>query len=347
MTSFDSLEPNRKKPATIRQVAEMAGVSIATVSRVLAGADVVSDELAERVQNAARLLDYHPNHIARSFRTQKTRLVALVVSDIENPFFTSIVRGIEKNLRAAGYSLLLTNSDEDEQIEWEHLQNLRAEGVAGVIIAPTSRDFAKYEGLIESGMALVAIDRVPSNLKIDRVTVNNIDGSRYAVQHLIAQGHQKIGFIAGPQRISTAFEREIGYEQEMRAAGLTIQPEWIQPGDYRRESGFTAMQNILAMTDRPTAVISANNLMTLGALQAIYECGVRIPDQMALVGFDDMVWASSLNPPLTAIAQPALELGNVAAQLLLERLKYPDRPFRHVMLDTELVVRTSSGAHKD
>jgi LacI family transcriptional regulator len=334
-----------KKVATIRQVAEMAGVSIATVSRVFADSDLVSHDLAERVQDAARALNYQPNRIARNLRTQKTHTAAVVVSDIENPFFTSVIRGAERVLRNAGYTLLLTNSDEDEQIELEYVLNLRAEGVAGVILAPTHEDSKRYEQFLETGLVIVAIDRCPRNLKLDRVTVNNIEGAHTAVRHLVDQGHTKIGFITGLPKISTAYERQQGFEQGMQANDLPVNPLWIQQGNFRRENGFQAMMNILRLEDRPTAVITANNLMTLGALQAIYECKLHIPADMAIVGFDDMAWATSLNPPLTTIAQPTLELGMVAAQLLLDRINDPQRPFRHVILDTQLIVRESSGLH--
>ncbi len=334
-----------KKAATIRQVAEMAGVSIATVSRVFAESDLVSRELAERVQDAARSLNYQPNRIARDLRRQKTHTVALVVSDIENPFFTSVVRGAEHILRNAGYTLLLTNSDENSEIELEYVLNLRAEGVAGVILAPTHEDSRHYEQFLDAGLVIVAIDRCPRNLKSDRVTVNNVEGAYNAARHLIEQGHTKIGFINGLPKISTAYERLLGFEQAMKSYNLPVNPHWIQPGNFRRENSFQAMMSILKLDDRPTAVISANNLMTLGALQAIYECKLRIPADMAIVGFDDMEWAASLNPPLTTIAQPTRELGMVAAQLLLDRINDPQRPFRHVILDTQLIVRESSGVH--
>ena len=334
-----------KKVATIRQVAEIAGVSIATVSRVFAGSDLVSHGLIERVQEAARSLNYQPNRVARNLRTQKTHFAAVVVSDIENPFFTSVIRGAERVLRTAGFSLLLANSDENEQIELEHLLNLRAEGVAGVILAPTQEDARVYEQLLQANMVIVAIDRCPKNFKTDRVTVNNIEGAQTAVRHLIEQGHTRIGFINGLPKISTAYERLQGFEQEMKANYLPVNPQWIQQGNFRREKSFTAMMDILRLEDRPTAVISANNLMTLGALQAIYECKLHIPADIAIVGFDDMAWANSLNPPLTTIAQPTEELGALAAQLVLDRINDPSRPYRHVILDTHLIVRESSGGH--
>jgi DNA-binding LacI/PurR family transcriptional regulator len=254
-----------------------------------------------------------------------------------------VVRGVEKALREANYSLLLTNSDEDAQIEWEHLQHLHAQGVAGIILSPTASDSKKYAAYLERGVNMVALDRMPGNIKMDRVTVNNADGVYAAVQHLAEQGHRQIAFIAGLPNASTASERLAGYERAMRDFGFSTQPEWIRQGNFRREGGFQAMKALLQMTSRPSAVISANNLMTLGALQAIYECGARVPSDIAVVGYDDMAWASSLNPPLTVIAQPTQELGRVAAQLLLDRIRDPKLPFRHIMLDTHLIVRASSG----
>jgi DNA-binding LacI/PurR family transcriptional regulator len=343
MRKGQNADAQEKKAATIRQVAELAGVSVATVSRALAGSDLVSAERLERVNQAVQALNYTPNQIARSFRTKKTRFVGLVISDIENPFFTSVVRGVEKALREANYSLLLTNSDEDAQIEWEHLQHLHAQGVAGIILSPTASDSKKYAAYLERGVNMVALDRMPGNIKMDRVTVNNADGVYAAVQHLAEQGHRQIAFIAGLPNASTASERLAGYERAMRDFGFSTQPEWIRQGNFRREGGFQAMKALLQMTSRPSAVISANNLMTLGALQAIYECGARVPSDIAVVGYDDMAWASSLNPPLTVIAQPTQELGRVAAQLLLDRIRDPKLPFRHIMLDTHLIVRASSG----
>ncbi len=330
---------------TIHQVAQLAGVSTATVSRVLSGSGRVRPELAERVRAAVQELEYQPNRVARDLRMQKTRTIALVVSDIDNPFFTSVVGGAEQVLRAAGYTLILANSDEDEQIEWEHLAELRAEGVAGVILAPTGKDSRKYDQLNESGLLLAAIDRIPHNFRLDRVTVDNVSGIMSAVDHLVEVGHAQIGFIGGLERVSTAQERQRGFEAAMRSHGLEIHPEWMQPGNFRQQGGYQAMKNILSLPERPTAVISANNLMTLGALQAIYEPGLVIPADMAIVGFDDMDWSCALNPPLTAVAQPVRELGADAAELLLNRLANPQAPPRHVILETRLVVRQSSGPH--
>lgn len=343
---LQNANPTRGKIATIHQVAQLAGVSTATVSRVFSASDMVSPGLVARVQQAARALNYQPNRIARNLRTRKTSVAALIVSDIENPFFTSVMKGIERVLGEAGYTLMITNSDENEDVEWDHLMNLRAEGVRGIIFSPARADGQAYQQLVQAGMALVCIDRLPRGLKVDRVSVNNQEGVRAAVQHLVDQGHRAIGFIGGLPRASTSLDRQMGYEQAMRENGLEIHPQWVQAGSFRQEPAFQAMLAILNLPEPPTAVIAANNLMTLGALQAIYERGLRIPQDIAIVGFDDMSWAPSLNPPLTAIAQPTYELGATAAELLLSRVNDLERPYRHVILDTHLTVRMSSGPHE-
>jgi LacI family transcriptional regulator len=332
-----------QKPATIKHVAALAGFSVATVSRVLSGGENVSEDAIKRVRKAVDSLNYQPNRNARDLRMQKSHTVALIVTDIENPFFTSGVRGVNQVLRSAGYSLLLTNSDEDEKIELEHLHNLRAEGVAGVILAPTNSDASVYEQLIQEGIILVAIDRFPKNVNIDRVTVSNISGVQAAVDHLVHLGHSRIGFISGLNRISTTQERYQGFVQGMNHHRLPIQAEWVHEGNFLREGGYSAMLKLLNLAERPTAVICANNMMSIGALQAIYEKKLVIPDDISIVGFDDMVWSTALHPPLTVISQPIQELGIEAARLLIDRIQNPGLACRHVTLDTRLIVRESSG----
>jgi LacI family transcriptional regulator len=327
---------------TINQVAERAGVSTATVSRVLADTNEVSGELEKRVRKAVRELDYHPNRAARNLRRRITQIVGVVISDIQNPFFTSVVRGIEKVLEEEEYTLLLCNSDEDPRREQIQLSTLRAEGVAGIILAPTVLDSEHYRKGNTTQTALVMIDRHTTNGDFDSVTVDNQGGALSAVNHLISQGHQRIGLVSGPDGLSTAFERKQGYLQAIQAAGLPFQPEYIQSGDFRQQGGYRAMQKLIDLSLPPTAVVVSNNLMTLGAMQAIHERHLSIPREIAVVGFDDMSWATSLQPPLTVISQPTYDLGATAAKILLERIKNPDGPIRQIVLDTALVIRASS-----
>lgn len=330
--------------ATIKRVADRAGVSIATVSRVSADPATVSDELRRRVEDAARALNYRPSRAARLLRGATSQAVGVVIPDLENPFFTAVVRGIDSALQAAGYTLLLANSDEDPERERNMLAMLRAEGVAGIIFVPINAARGAYEDVLAPPLHTVAVDRSPNNLRPDLVTVDNMEGTRRGVAHLVALGHREVALLGGPLRHSTATQRERGYEQALHDAGLPVRPELIHRADFREGGGYEGMKALLALPQRPTAVFVANNLMTLGAFRALHEAGVRIPQELALVGFDDMPWATSLNPPLTAVSQPSQEIGSAAAELLLDRIARPDRAIRQLILETTLVVRASCGA---
>ena len=329
--------------ATIRDVAELAGVSTATVSRVFSESTVVREDLREKVRSVAKSLNYRPNRLARNLRTRRTQAVGVVIPDIENPFFTSVVCGIEDVLRKADYSLLLANSNEDPVRERSNVEALQAEAIAGMIFTPSGTDLLFYQEMNEAGMPLVAVSRQPASLKVDSVVVANREGSRQAVAYLAQLGHRRIAMISGPASVSTAKERLRGYEQALRAAGIGGSRELVQYADFRQAGGYRAMQNLLALSDRPTAVFAGSNLMTLGALQAIHEAGLRIPDEIAIIGFDDMPWAVSLQPPLTVVAQPAFDVGVAAARLLLERIARPSTVPKQITLDTRLILRASSG----
>lgn len=333
-----------KRTSTIRKVADHAGVSIATVSRTFADPASVSDHLRARVHEAARLLNYSPSRAARALRVGTSQTVGVVIPDLQNPFFTGVVRGIDLVLQAAGYTLLLSNADEDAARERNILETLRAEGVAGIIFVPINGSGGTYWRSLAPPIHTVAVDRLPSNLDADLVTVDNVEGTRTGIAHLLAIGHRDVALLGGPSRHSTAIEREQGYRQALADAGIALKSELIHRGDFREGGGYEGMKALMALRRRPTAVFVANNLMTLGALRALHEAGIRIPEEVALVGFDDMPWATSLNPPLTAVSQPSQEIGSAAADLLLDRLAQPERAVRHLILRTRLVVRASCGA---
>lgn len=332
-----------KTPVTIQDVAQLAKVSTATVSRVFSGAAQVREELSERVRRAAQSLNYRPNPAARSLRTRTTRVVGVVVPDIENPFFTSVIGGIEEVLRGAEFSLLLAISGEDPERERRNVEALRGDAIAGLIFSPSGGDLFRYYALAAAGVPLVAVSRAVPGLDADTVTVTNREGARQAVEHLLSLGHRRIAMVSGPPSISTAAERLRGYQQALSRYG-GVSPELVEYADFRQEGGYAAMKKLLALPKPPTAVFTASNLTTLGALQAIHEAGLKIPAGIAVVGFDGMPWAVSLQPPLTVVAQPAFEVGATAGRLLIERLKEPGRPARHVELKTRLIVRASTSA---
>lgn len=338
---FPRTAPDRP---TVRQVAALAGVSTATVSRALAGDARVRETLRRRVLDAASTLKYRPNRAARSLRIRRSLTVGVIIPDIQNSFFTGIVRGIENVLEAATFTFLLGNSDGRADRERIYLETLRSEGAAGFITVPSQDDPDLYRELHAAGLPVVTLDRAVPGLSVDHVTVTNQEGARGAVHHLITLGHRRIGYVGGPSHVNVARERLAGYEQALQEAGLPVDRSIIRAGDFQQAGGLTAAQALLDLSSPPTAMFVANNLMTLGAYEALHERGVRIPEEVAVVGFDDMPWATALRPPLTAVAQPTFELGAAAAQLLLARLDDPQRPFRRVVLETRLMIRGSCGA---
>lgn len=330
---------------TVRQVAALAGVSTATVSRALAAEARVSETLRRRVLDAAAALNYRPNRAARSLRVRRSLTVGVVIPDIQNFFFTGIVRGIEHVLEGETFTFLLGNSEGRADRERIYLETLRSEGAAGFIMVPSQQEPGLYRELQASGLPIVTLDRAAPGLSVDHVTVTNQEGARAAVQHLIALGHRRIAYVGGPPELNVARERLAGYEQALREAGLPVDPVLVRAGDFRQAGGLTAAHALLDLAPRPTAIFVANNLMTLGAYEALHERELHIPEQVAVIGFDDMPWATALRPALTAVAQPTFELGAAAAQLLLARLRDPQRPFRRVVLETRLMIRGSCGAN--
>ncbi len=329
---------------TMKKVAAEAEVSVATVSRVLAGLDGVKDSMRDRVSQTVARLNYHPNTLARGLRLGHRKVIGVIIPDLLNPFFTGVVHGVEAELYRAGYTLQVGHSDGLAEREQNQFKLLRSEGVAGLILIAGNKPTANYESLRPFGIPTVAIDRSPGGLAVDLVCANNREGVRHAVSHLLSLGHREIAIINGPEGINVAYERLGGYQDALRSAGIPLVEPFIIHSDFRQQGGYEAMRRLLDLAKLPRAVVVANNLMTLGALQAINERGIRIPEDMAVVCFDDMPWATSLRPPLTSVAQPVQELGRTGAQLLLERIKDPKRPVRQVVLATRLIVRASCGA---
>jgi len=332
---------NRSKRATVKDVSLAAGVSTATVSRVLAGFDEVSDETRQRVLEAAKALNYQPNRNARNLRKNTISKIGIIISDIQNPFFGSVVRGIEKITIKDDYTLILGNSDEDPEREKKLIAMLLEEGVAGIILVPTNTNLDNYRAVIGSHTPFVVIDRQLPLPDLDMVLVNGAAGSETAIDHLFSLGHRKIGFVGGMKHLPVMQAREQGYLAALQKHRLPFVEDYLRYGNNRQDGGHAAVCELLSLPQPPTAILIANNLMTLGGLQAIHESGLDIPDQISLVGFDDMDWASSLRPPLTVVAQPAYEMGETAAGILLERIHNPDRTSQTVILDTRLVVRSS------
>jgi|YelNatPaOPRAMG01_1025707.scaffolds.fasta_scaffold55725_1 DNA-binding LacI/PurR family transcriptional regulator len=334
----------QKNRVNLKDVAKVAGVSVATVSRVLNNQTSIHDKTRTKVIQAINQLGYEPNRVAQRLRTESTQIFGLILSDVTNPFFTAVVQGIEKVTYDHNYSLLLCNSDEQPEREELYVRLLLAEKVAGVIVSPTNEDSTSYAPLIQNEIPVVAIDRRLRNFAVDTIVTDNFKGAYAAVSLLIQLGHQRIALISGPSSVTTGFERQEGYIAAMREHGLPISSDLIKESDFKQEGGYRAAIELLSLKERPTAFFVANNLMTLGALSAIHQRGLSIPEDVALVGFDDMPWATALNPPLTAVYQPTQIMGRIAAEMLLARIADPKRPVQEIKLEPTLIIRESCGS---
>jgi LacI family transcriptional regulator, galactose operon repressor len=320
---------------TITDVARAAEVSPATVSRALNGSGAVSAARAQRVREAAVRLGYLPSGPARALRRQVNQVWAAIVADIGNPFFTAVVRGIEDVARAEDHRLVLCNSDEDVDTEASYVDVVIAERMAGVVISVASPSESNLRPLLDRGIRVVAVDRRPADVEVDSVVVDNRLGAETATAHLMDRGCDRIGFITGPARVDTANERLQGYRD---ALGRRFDQTLVRRADFKLEGGHEAARSLLESVDPPDALFVANEPMTIGALRALRELGVRVPHEVALVGFDDSPWTTLTSPELTVVAQPAYEIGRAAAELLAS----DSSPVRHVVCSPTLIVRESA-----
>lgn len=332
--------------AKLKDVAREANVSISTVSRVFNSPEKVRPATRERVRDVADALGYRPSRVARRLRLEEgsANLIGLVIPDIQNPFFANVTRGVEDVACDQDYALLLSNSDEDLAKQTVALETLRTEDVDGVIVPPVRPDDPAVCDLIETSIAVVCVDRRLEDLRVDTIVSNNREGAYKAVTHLIGLGHERIAFLGGISGISTTDERRAGYREALRDHDLSVDPALVEEGEPHRERGAPLTNELLDLDRPPTALFTGNNLTTLGALSALNQRGVRVPEDIALVGYDEVPWPMALNPPPTVIKQPGYEMGRRAADTLLERLTTPDRSPSTVTLQSDLVVRRSCGA---
>ncbi len=335
------IPPSRNSSAiSIREVARAAQVSPATVSRVLNGSTKVRADYRRRVLDAVDQMDYRPNRLARNLRRQKAEMIGVVVSDIENPHFSEAVRVIEDAAFRAGYRVLLCNTDETPEKQRVYLEMLADERVLAAIISPADRDGAGVSALLDIGIPVVCFDREIDDPRADAVVCDNVEGLRRATEHLIWLGHKRIAYLGGRLDVETGAERLEGYTTTMRAAHLVPFP---LNGGFRADAAERAVDRLLATSPPPTALVVANNLMTLGALRAIRRARVEVPSQLALVAVDDPPWAELIDPPLTTVAQPVRALADAAMALALERVEGHRTEARRLVLPLELRIRRSCG----
>ncbi|MEX1079908.1 MAG: LacI family DNA-binding transcriptional regulator [Homoserinimonas sp.] len=328
---------------TIRDVAAAAGVSQATAARALNGYGSVSAKALEKVTASAALLGYKTNIIAQGLRLGQTHTVGFVPGDIENPFFATVARHLGDTLEAGGYMLLLSSSDERLEREQKIIETLRAHMMAGLVIAPTSAASAPHlSALVEAGVPLVLVDRRIDGVEADTVTVDNEGGGFQAVSHLIELGHKRIAVLVDDLAISSSAERLAGYRHAFEVHGLRLDPSLTAVGGASRDGARDATRQLLSMSDRPTALFTTDNFMTEGALRAIQDAGLSMPEDISLIGFDDFNLTTFVQPGVTVVSQPIAELGQEAGRLMLRRLRGERDPSHNVSLLAELVVRGSA-----
>ncbi|MGW1234305.1 LacI family DNA-binding transcriptional regulator [Streptomyces californicus] len=327
--------------AGIKDVAAEAGVSVATVSRVLNGHPSVSQEARTRVLAAVEALGYRPNAVARSLRTAQTRTLGLVISDVLNPYFTELARFVEEEARALGYSVIIGNADEQPDLQDHHVRTLIDRRIDGLLVSPADGGTPLLRDVALSGTPMVFVDRWIPGIDVPVVRADGTGAVRDLVAHLHGLGHRRLAIIAGPAATTTGDERVEAFRGALRDHGLALPDAYIGQGDFQAASGRRATEGFLELAEPPEVVFAADNLMALGALDAIRARGLRVPDDIALAAFDDIPWFVHTGPPITAVAQPTADLARAAVRALADRIE--GRTPQSVTLPARLVVRRSCG----
>lgn len=325
----------------IKDVAELANVSNATVSRVLANKPYIREEIRQRVLEAVETLGYQPDRVARTLRVQSSQIIGLIITDIQNPFFTALVRAVEDQAYAHQFAVFLCNSDESPDKESLYIDLMISERVAGVIVVPTRENSRAIDKLRKAKIPMVLVDRQIHELEIDTVIIDNFKAAHDLVAHLVDQGHHRIGAILASPEIATGFERYQGYVAALAERGIQVDPDLVRTGLPKEVLGRQFVNELLDLPVPPTAIFTGNNLLTVGALHGIKDRGLIIPEDISIVAFDDMEWYSVITPTLTAVAQPTYELGWAAADLILRRIENFDKPIERVIYKPELRIRES------
>jgi DNA-binding LacI/PurR family transcriptional regulator len=330
-----------KKKATVYTVAEHAGVSIATVSRTLAGSRKVAPTTRQRVMQAIEDLNFEPNPSARRLAYKKTETIALVFPDISGPFYSTVIRGVEQEAGRHNHNVLIYGTHGKEG-SGRYLRTLSSK-VDGLIIMARSVDEDSLWSFERQGVPFILLGHSNGQIQGSTIEVDNETGAYKAAVHLLEHGHKRIGIITGPENSPDNKGRLQGYRKALLNAGTSLQKNMMVAGNFKYEEGRIAIHDLLEVTSSPTAVLAANDEMAIGALDAALQKGLRVPEDLAIIGFDDIQMAALTRPSLTTIRQPMQLLGEAAVRLLFERLQNPDAPFRHEVLDTKLVVRQSCG----
>ncbi len=330
--------------STISDVAKRAGVSTMTVSRVINNSGYISQETRERVEQAVAELGYVPNALARSLRFKQTKTLALVLTDIANPFFTTIARGVEDTASEHGFSVMFCNTDESQDEEVEYLNVLLQKQVDGVLLVPACSSPESIAMIQDRGVPVVLLDRRVRGAQVDVVHGDSEGGAYQLTRHLLELGHRRIALLSGPENVSTAADRVAGYCRALCEAGLQPDRNLMYHMQFSQDAGYQMAMQALAQSPQPTALFAGNNFIAIGALRAVHENGLRIPQDISIVVFDDLPASLVMEAFLTVVDQSPYDLGQRATELLLNRLagEGPEEP-QEIVLPVQMTVRQSSG----
>lgn len=343
---MEKTEKKIARPVTIKDVATTAGVSPATVSRVINRRGYSSKSSQYRVKQAVKELNYQPNDLARKLKLQRTDIIGLLITDIVNPFYSYLADGILDYIRQMSYHVIVCATDEDETREREYLDVLMQQRAAGIIAIPTGKNLESWEQAINMGMKIVFVDReVPGLTGVDIILVDNVLGAYEAVHYLISLGHTRIGLINGPLSTTTGAGRLTGYLKALAEAGINPDPSLQENVGFMSKEGTEAAHRLLTLPNPPTAIFAANNILAEATIFCLREYNLHIPNDISLVIFDDVPWASLINPPITAVAQPVAALGHLGIERIDQLLKLhgqkTEQFHRKIILSPELIMRSS------
>ena len=329
----------------IKDIAEAAGVSTATVSRVLSGKQNVRPEVKSKVLEVVRRLNYSPNRAARSLRSRKSSSIGLIVADIQNPFFASVTRAVEDVAQANDYSVILCNTDENPDKERMYLELMQDENAAGIILSPTARLARHFPQELADLGPMVVIDRKVEDVSVDCVVIDNYNSARILTQHMLEHGYRRIAGIFGADSV-TGKERLAGFKAALHDAETAIDDTFIVEIPARELEGHIAVTELLNLENPPEAILTSSGLLATGAFKAIRDRELPVPNTIAFATFDESPWTTMIRPAITVIQQPTYAIGQTAGEMLLKRIADPNRPTRQVVLSSKLIIRQSCGCRK-
>ncbi|WP_226654869.1 LacI family DNA-binding transcriptional regulator [Pseudalkalibacillus hwajinpoensis] len=329
--------------ANMTDVAKLANVSTATVSRVIQNPEAVKEKTRVKVLQAIEELNYQPNILARYFRRTETKTILVVVPSIMNNVFPQMIAGIDLVANQSGYKVLLGNTYQDPEKAYSYIEELKQKQVDGMILLTTRLDNDVITDIADRYPVVLTSDFI-EGLNVPTVAIDNISSSREAVEHLLRLGHCRIGMITGPLNSLLSRDRLKGYRQALLANDIAIESVLIQEGDHTYESGYNQMNKFLALEKPPTAIFAANDSMAMGAIKAVKDQNMKVPEDVAVVGFDNIQFSEIFEPALTTIAQPLIEMGKQSMELLLKQIKGDSLKKKQLVLDTKLIIRDSCGS---